>query len=174
MATDMMTLIQSMRKTKEMPAGNERNNVRDDIFQKMLDTPPTMWYESEDDSDIGPILANISAACNHSIPTEYKQKILAWAHNAPSDYVKHKAQCCVISTFPTDFFLENVHIDLDSFQGCLIGQGVGDAVGLPVEGYPSDTCQEYVNQVVKPTIVSPHHRHNFKFGQYSDDTQLTR
>lgn len=65
-------------------------------------------------------------------------------------------------------------ISHDSFMGNMIGTAVGDAVGLPVEGFERDVCIKYVQQIVQPMMMSTYHRHNFTFGQYSDDTQLTR
>ena len=58
---------------------------------------------------------------------------------------------------------------------CLIGCAVGDALGFIVEGYDATICSDYVNQVLKPGLVPVMTRlPQFTFGQYSDDTQLTR
>lgn len=32
----------------------------------------------------------------------------------------------------------------EQFSGCLIGQCLGDALGMVVEGYPPKACQQYV------------------------------
>jgi ADP-ribosylglycohydrolase len=68
----------------------------------------------------------------------------------------------------------SARVSQDSFMGSMMGTAVGDAVGLPVEGFNRDLCTQYVDQIVKPVMLSTFHRHNFTFGQYSDDTQLTR
>ena len=60
------------------------------------------------------------------------------------------------------------------FSGCLVGQALGDALGFPVEGCPSSTCAEYVVDVVRPADLKRAVRSPFRFGQYTDDTQLAR
>lgn len=62
----------------------------------------------------------------------------------------------------------------DRFVGCLIGQCLGDALGLPVEGMPPHVCREYVDQVLRPKRIPRTGRGPFLFGQYSDDSQLAR
>ncbi len=62
----------------------------------------------------------------------------------------------------------------DQFAGCLIGQGVGDALGFPVEGAAPAVCAAYAREVVlarRPPRPAPD---GFAFGQYFDDTQLAR
>lgn len=62
-----------------------------------------------------------------------------------------------------------------SIKGCLLGCATGDALGFIVEGYGPDVCGDYVKNIVKKQRVCPNPRHpQFPFGQYSDDTQLTR
>ncbi len=62
----------------------------------------------------------------------------------------------------------------DQVAGYLIGQCLGDALGFPVEGYPSQSCARYIAQIIDsgnpPTLT----RGGFHFGQYSDDSQLAR
>ena len=62
----------------------------------------------------------------------------------------------------------------DRFAGCLIGQCLGDALGLPVEGMPPHVCREYVDRVLRPQRIPRAGRGPFPFGQYSDDSQLAR
>ena len=59
------------------------------------------------------------------------------------------------------------------FIGSLIGQCLGDALGFPVEGQPYPVCRDYVQEIILegPGLRS---RPGFVFGQYSDDSQLTR
>jgi ADP-ribosylglycohydrolase len=62
----------------------------------------------------------------------------------------------------------------DNFSGCLIGQCLGDAAGFPVEGYPPETCQAYVEDILKTNRAGEYGRGSFAFGQYTDDSQLAR
>jgi ADP-ribosylglycohydrolase len=67
----------------------------------------------------------------------------------------------------------------ESFTGCLIGQCLGDALGLPVEGKSPEVCSRYVEQIMTRLRfgvsgadlmdISP-----YRFGQYTDDSQLAR
>jgi ADP-ribosylglycohydrolase len=66
-----------------------------------------------------------------------------------------------------------------SFTGCLIGQCLGDALGFPVEGAPPNLCRDYVDHIMKPlksgrTPAEIPHMGPFRFGQYTDDSQLAR
>lgn len=60
------------------------------------------------------------------------------------------------------------------FEGCLIGQCLGDALGFPVEGQPYEICQTYVLMYIRNTLERMKGRAYFSFGQYSDDSQLAR
>jgi len=57
----------------------------------------------------------------------------------------------------------------DRFQGCLVGQALGDALGFPVEGYGPEYTSAYVDGPGFGTARDP-----FPLGQYTDDTQLAR
>ena len=63
---------------------------------------------------------------------------------------------------------------LRQFEGCLIGQCLGDALGFPVEGQNPEICHQYVlkNLVEFPAKLPG--RAHFPFGQYTDDSQLAR
>jgi ADP-ribosylglycohydrolase len=63
---------------------------------------------------------------------------------------------------------------LPDFIGCLIGQCVGDALGLVVEGQPSSVCSIYVNEYIDHLKIPKHLSGRYEFGQYSDDSQLAR
>lgn len=63
---------------------------------------------------------------------------------------------------------------IDQFEGCLVGQALGDAVGFPAEGYPPLICQRYVDDVLTKGLAGEWIHYPFPFGQYSDDTQLAR
>lgn len=68
---------------------------------------------------------------------------------------------------------------VDKFQGCLIGCAVGDAVGAPAETWGLRECQTYVENKVAPMSFDRVARvsregERIPFGQYTDDTQLTR
>ncbi len=59
----------------------------------------------------------------------------------------------------------------EQFQGCIVGQAVGDALGFNVEGQPAPVCRRYVEKL-RPDRAGG--RGSFTPGQYSDDTQLAR
>ena len=60
------------------------------------------------------------------------------------------------------------------YSGSLIGQCLGDALGFVVEGEPPEVCREYVERTLKAGRAGEYGRDPFPFGQYSDDSQLTR
>jgi ADP-ribosylglycohydrolase len=62
----------------------------------------------------------------------------------------------------------------DQYTGCLIGQCLGDALGFPVEGRSQPRCKQYVDEVLREDRVVEVKRGPFRFGQYSDDSQLAR
>ncbi len=62
----------------------------------------------------------------------------------------------------------------EKFSGCLVGQCLADALGSPVEGYPPETCQTYVDEILKKPEKNFFGRGKFPFGQYTDDSQLAR
>ncbi|HSA92701.1 MAG TPA: ADP-ribosylglycohydrolase family protein [Terriglobales bacterium] len=62
----------------------------------------------------------------------------------------------------------------NEFAGCLIGQCLGDALGFPVEGESPEVCQSYVHDFVRTGRVVKQCRGRYRFGQYSDDSQLAR
>jgi ADP-ribosylglycohydrolase len=145
----MDTLIGQINATTTLPAGKERNQTRDAIFEQMMEMGVTSVV-SEGDT-LGHTLAQISTG----VCIEHM------THD--SAYVSHKAKKMLSRL-----------VDESSILGCFIGCGVGDAVGLPVEGYGRSVCNQYVHEIVQKQTISAWHRHNFTFGQYSDDTQLTR
>ena len=56
---------------------------------------------------------------------------------------------------------------LDRFEGCLLGVGIGDALGLPVEGWAAKKIRanySYINNYLEGVLAK---------GSISDDTQLT-
>ncbi len=62
----------------------------------------------------------------------------------------------------------------EQFEGCLIGQCLGDALGFVVEGQPPEVCREYVEEALSEGQPGARHRGRYAFGQYSDDSQLAR
>lgn len=60
------------------------------------------------------------------------------------------------------------------WQGCVIGQCLGDALGFAVEGYPPRECRSYVDGVLRARRAGQMGRAGFPFGQYTDDSQLLR
>lgn len=62
----------------------------------------------------------------------------------------------------------------EQFQGCLVGQALGDALGFVVEGQPPTFCRRYVKERLGNGRALGAGRGPFPLGQYSDDTQLAR
>ena len=62
----------------------------------------------------------------------------------------------------------------EQFEGCLIGQCVGDALGFVVEGHPPEVCRGYVEDALDKGQPGDRRRGRYAFGQYSDDSQLAR
>lgn len=62
----------------------------------------------------------------------------------------------------------------ERFEGCLIGQCVGDALGFVVEGHPPEVCREYIEVTLSEGHPRDRRRGRYAFGQYSDDSQLAR
>jgi ADP-ribosylglycohydrolase len=58
--------------------------------------------------------------------------------------------------------------------GCLLGQALGDALGLVVEARPPDVARRYVSEYLRAGRAGELAHPHFPFGQYSDDTQLAR
>ena len=184
-----------MNATTAVPAGHSRNEMRDKIIQTMLSMMALQPKSSECQykvdlftsngiEDIGSVIANVCIlyTTTTAIPTYMIPLIMSWTTH-PSKYTAFQVKALLshlISVGRIDVdevlnvALESQSLSEDAFLGVLFGQAVGDAVGLPVEGHGRDVCIPYVENVVKKQIVSPMHRHNFTFGQYSDDTQLTR
>ena len=67
----------------------------------------------------------------------------------------------------------NVSLE-DRFAGSLIGQSLGDALGFVVEGNSAQTCARYVETELRAGMAGRRGRPPYSFGQYTDDTQLTR
>ncbi len=63
---------------------------------------------------------------------------------------------------------------LDRFRGCLLGGAVGDALGMPTEGY---TAQEILSRFgpIKEMMAAPEGHFHFGLlaGQFTDDTEET-
>ncbi len=63
----------------------------------------------------------------------------------------------------------------DDLLGCLIGKCVGDSLGFQVEGHGPVVCKKYVEEFVQTVKVPTITRiPGLTFGQYTDDSQLTR
>lgn len=60
------------------------------------------------------------------------------------------------------------------FSGSLIGQCLGDSLGFIVEGCQPDECRKYVFKILKRGKKGKKRREPYLYGQYSDDSQLTR
>ena len=66
-------------------------------------------------------------------------------------------------------------LDLKSrAAGSLIGQCLGDALGFPVEGRSPEVCSRYVADTLRTSRAGERGRRGFRFGQYTDDSQLAR
>lgn len=63
---------------------------------------------------------------------------------------------------------------LDRFRGCLLGVAVGDALGMPVEGYSADEIESKFGQVRDMMPAPEDHFHSgLEAGQFTDDTEET-
>ncbi|MGA9097749.1 MAG: ADP-ribosylglycohydrolase family protein [Methanotrichaceae archaeon] len=63
---------------------------------------------------------------------------------------------------------------LDRFRGCLLGLAVGDALGMPVEGYTPEEIKAKFGKVKDMMPAQEGHFHaGLKAGQYTDDTLET-
>ncbi len=66
-------------------------------------------------------------------------------------------------------------MDRESIIGSLLAHAVGDALGFVVEGYGPKICTDYVDTVLRKQLFPVMKRlPQFRFGQYTDDTQLAR
>ncbi len=62
----------------------------------------------------------------------------------------------------------------DRFRGCLLGVAVGDALGMPVEGYSAEEIESKFGRV-KDMMPAPegHFHSGLAAGQFTDDTEET-
>ncbi len=63
---------------------------------------------------------------------------------------------------------------LDRFQGCLLGGAVGDALGMPTEGYTAEEIQTRFGPI-RDMLPAPegHFHTGLEAGQFTDDTEET-
>ena len=66
------------------------------------------------------------------------------------------------------------HVSAEQFEGCLLGQCLGDALGAPVEGFPGGECEDYVFRQLREWWHDADAESYYPFGQYTDDSQLAR
>jgi ADP-ribosylglycohydrolase len=62
----------------------------------------------------------------------------------------------------------------DAVAGSLLGLALGDALGFSVEGAPRGAAAGYADELRRRGEVAVRDPTGFRFGQYSDDTQLAR
>jgi ADP-ribosylglycohydrolase len=62
----------------------------------------------------------------------------------------------------------------DAVAGSLLGLALGDALGFAVEGAPRADAAAYAGDLIRRGEVAVRNPEGFRFGQYSDDTQLAR
>jgi ADP-ribosylglycohydrolase len=62
----------------------------------------------------------------------------------------------------------------ERLRGSLLGQALGDALGFVVEAEPPEVARAYVEQWLRTGHAAERSHPRFPFGQYSDDTQLSR
>lgn len=65
---------------------------------------------------------------------------------------------------------------VERFKGCILGCALGDAVGAWAEARPAKEARQYASTAVRDVDFSKvgRHHHGMAFGQYTDDTQITR
>lgn len=63
---------------------------------------------------------------------------------------------------------------LDRFRGCLLGVAVGDALGMPTEGYTAEEIRAKFG-IVRDMMPAPdgHFHSGLRAGQFTDDTEET-
>lgn len=184
----MNSLAIKFNETAIMPVGKDRNLKRDALFKEMCDT---ITYDYEVDmsgTELGYVmtaLAFIKTFPETSYST--KQKLLSFVCECSigSEYAIDKARkvfavllgsgsSSAHSHIMYDYILAHPKISHDSVNGAFLGCATGDSLGLPVEGFSRTLCKQYVAEIVTPELIPAYHRNNFVFGQYSDDTQLSR
>jgi ADP-ribosylglycohydrolase len=62
----------------------------------------------------------------------------------------------------------------DQLTGSILGQALGDALGFVVEAQPPTVAWEYADQWLRAGRAGERAHPRFPFGQYTDDTQLSR
>jgi ADP-ribosylglycohydrolase len=62
----------------------------------------------------------------------------------------------------------------EQLRGSLLGQALGDALGFVVEAEPPEIARDYVDRWLRTGRAAERAHPKFPFGQYSDDTQLSR
>ena len=62
----------------------------------------------------------------------------------------------------------------DQLTGSILGQALGDALGFVVEAQPPTVAREYVDRWLRAGRAGERAHPRFPFGQYTDDTQLSR
>jgi ADP-ribosylglycohydrolase len=62
----------------------------------------------------------------------------------------------------------------DQLTGSILGQALGDALGFVVESQPPEVARQYVDQWLRAGRPGERAHPQFPFGQYTDDTQLSR
>lgn len=65
---------------------------------------------------------------------------------------------------------------IEQFRGCILGCALGDVIGAWAEARPADEARDFAKHFVRECDFSKvgKHHHGMAFGQYTDDTQLTR
>ena len=95
----MQSYIDSMNATITMPAGRERNEIRDKIIQTMLamlaksSDKFSLFSTDKDNKDIGSVIANVCIlyTTTSAIPVDLYPLIMSWCNNA-SKYTAHQAK----------------------------------------------------------------------------------
>ena len=64
--------------------------------------------------------------------------------------------------------------DKSNFAGCLVGQCLGDALGMPAEGFGPDECHDYAHGIARNWLLGSDADIDKFQGQYTDDSQLAR
>jgi ADP-ribosylglycohydrolase len=65
-------------------------------------------------------------------------------------------------------------VTAEALTGSVLGQALGDALGFVVEAEPPGVAREYVEDWLRTGRAGERSHPQFPFGQYTDDTQLTR
>lgn len=159
------------------------------LLMDMFKTPSNIYYDKIWIKDFY-ILA-LEKFSFLKISNKYNEKHIALCEQLSEFFMFYSRFICKNIELFNDTLSERTDIT-DNLKASMDGLAIGDAIGFLVEGQPRKVCEEYLQKVVKTREFHKYgvdkqfgqkgkDRYNecksswaFKFGQYTDDTQLCR